>query len=72
MKVKRVRNDELHAEIRTLKHQLQDTKVTLLKAAREIHRWAQQSVNGGWSTHQVELNLNLSEKLTEEANDIQD
>jgi hypothetical protein len=69
---KRIRHDELHAEIRNLKKHLSDAKTTLLTASREISRWAKQSVDDGWSTHQVELNLSLAEKLRTEANLIED
>jgi hypothetical protein len=47
--------------------ELRETADLLMKMADEIDGWADQSLAGGWSTHQVKPNRVAASKLREQA-----
>jgi hypothetical protein len=51
------------AEIARLRGQVAALRGGLHKAAIQCDRWAEQSVRGSWSTHQVEPNRRLATEL---------
>ena len=40
-----------------------DARLTILKTATQLNKWALESEMGGWSTHQVDPMRALAEKL---------
>lgn len=42
---------------------LEETSDLLLSSADQCDKWAQESVRGGWSTHQVDANRKMADQL---------